>query len=319
MPRYVVDNNYEALEDTFDKGVNSIIPVTGQIVTASSSAGNIYKPEFVFDGLTTTQWAIAKTDTNPWIGVQFPNAIKLYKIILHPRVGNQKTTHIVTSCSLFGSNDGMNWIKIMESTEHVNKIVTIEFPVTRPYSYFRLNAQGRLQFGLSLIEMYDAHLLTFPKSIIGSNQNSIIPSIGQIISRSSVHLDNNTSFNTYEGEKAFDGNLNTTWISSLNDSNPWLKIEFTSKVIVNKIIVHSISNVSYATVPTNVTVSGSNDDIDWYKLGSDVLSTIELSIVKPFKFYKFDFIGPKLLSVSSIEMFEPSKNTDPIKTLVTFS
>ena len=73
MPRYVVDNNYEALEDTFDKGVNSIIPVTGQIVTASSSAGNIYKPEFVFDGLTTTQWAIAKTDANPWIGVQFPN------------------------------------------------------------------------------------------------------------------------------------------------------------------------------------------------------------------------------------------------------
>ena len=83
--------------------------------------------------------------------------------------------------------------------------------------------------------------------------------------------------------------------------------------------MHSISNVSYATVPTNVTVSGSNDDIDWYKLGSDVLSTIELSIVKPFKFYKFDFIGPKLLSVSNIEMFEPNKNTDPIENLSNIS
>ena len=49
----------------------------------------------------------------------------------------------------------------MESTEQVKKIVTIEFPVTRPYSYFRLNALGRLQFGLSVIEMYDAFYLLF--------------------------------------------------------------------------------------------------------------------------------------------------------------
>ena len=127
VPRYVIGNNYEAIEDVFDKGNTSIIPVTGQIVTDSSSAGNSYKPEFVFDGLTTTQWVISQTDQNPWIGVQFPNALKLYKIILHPRLGNQRTTHIITSCSLHGSNDGKKWTKIMESTEHINKIVTFDF------------------------------------------------------------------------------------------------------------------------------------------------------------------------------------------------
>ena len=158
VPRYVVDNNYHALEDTFDKGTTSIIPVTGQIVTASSSAGNMYKPEYVFDGKTNTQWAIAKTDLNPWIGVKFPNAIKLWKITLHPRLGNQKGTHIITSSSLHGSNDGVNWVKIMESNEHINKIVQIEFQITRPYSYFKLEAQGNLQFGLSLMEMFEAKI-----------------------------------------------------------------------------------------------------------------------------------------------------------------
>ena len=33
-----------------------------------------------------------------------------------------------------------------------------EFPVTMPFTYFRLNAQGRLQFGLSLMEKYEAKL-----------------------------------------------------------------------------------------------------------------------------------------------------------------
>ena len=65
-------------------------------------------------------------------------------------------------------------------------------------------------------------------------------------------------------------------------------------------------SVPYATVPTNATVFGSVDDKNWIELGSDALSTIELGIVKPFKFYKFHFIGPKLLSVSNIEMFEYS-------------
>ena len=109
-----------------------------------------------------------------------------------------------------------------------------------------------------------------------------------------------------EGEKAFDGNLNTAWISHGDDNDPWLKIEFISEIIINKVIVNSGVSVPYATVPTNATVFGSVDDKNWIELGSDALSTIELGIVKPFKFYKFHFIGPKFLSVSNIEMFEYS-------------
>ena len=114
-------------------------------------------------GLTTfltgnpaTQWAIANSDTNPWIQVQFPNAVQLYQIILHPRLGNATLTHKITSSALYGSNDGINYVKVMESNEHVDKVVTIDFNITRPYSYFKLEMMGNQQFGLSQMEMFEA-------------------------------------------------------------------------------------------------------------------------------------------------------------------
>ena len=69
VPRYVVDNNADVLEQLFEKGSTSIIPVTGQTVTASSFHANWTRPDHVFDGNPATQWAIANGDTNPWIHV----------------------------------------------------------------------------------------------------------------------------------------------------------------------------------------------------------------------------------------------------------
>ena len=47
VPRYVVDNNVNVLEQFFVKGSYSIIPVTGQAVTASSFHANWTKPDHV--------------------------------------------------------------------------------------------------------------------------------------------------------------------------------------------------------------------------------------------------------------------------------
>ena len=160
VPRHIVDNNYHNLESIFDKGTSNIIPVTGQVVTASSFHANWSLPANAFDNNLTTQWIIAKTDTMPWIQIQFPNSVQLYKVILHPRLRIQKNTHIITNSTFLGSNDGTTWTKIFESSEHVNKIVTIEFPVTRPYTYYRLETQGNLQFGLSNFELYSASVKT---------------------------------------------------------------------------------------------------------------------------------------------------------------
>ena len=102
VPRYVVNNNADVLEQLFVKGTTSIIPVTGQTVTASSFHANWTRPDYVFDGNPATQWAIANSDTNPWIQVQFPHDVQLYRIVLHPRLGNAILTHKVTSSALYG-------------------------------------------------------------------------------------------------------------------------------------------------------------------------------------------------------------------------
>ena len=44
----------------------------------------------------------------------------------------------------------------MESNEHVDKVVTIDFNIARPYSYFKLEVMGNQQFGLSQMEMFEA-------------------------------------------------------------------------------------------------------------------------------------------------------------------
>ena len=152
----MVDNNVNVLKQLCVKGSTSIIPVTGQTVTASSFHENWTRPDHVFDGKPATQWVIANGDTNPWIQVQFPNAVQLYRIILHPRLGNATLTHKVTSSALYGSNDGINYVKVMESNEHVDKVVTTNFNITRPYSYFKLEMIGNQQFGLSRMEMFES-------------------------------------------------------------------------------------------------------------------------------------------------------------------
>ena len=50
VPRYVVDNNADVLEQLFEKGSTSIIPVTGQTVKASSFHAKWTRPDHVFDG-----------------------------------------------------------------------------------------------------------------------------------------------------------------------------------------------------------------------------------------------------------------------------
>ena len=53
-PRYVVDSNYKAVEFISTKLNNTIIPVTGQIVTASSGIG-----DNAFDGGCRTEWVVS--------------------------------------------------------------------------------------------------------------------------------------------------------------------------------------------------------------------------------------------------------------------
>ena len=74
---------------------------------------------------------------------------------------------------------------------------------------------------------------------------------------------------TYPAWKAFSGVYNNdadSWVSSSNDTNKWIKIDFGSIKKVNKTILRQRKVNSTTTAPKDFILYGSNDDITYNKI-----------------------------------------------------
>ena len=58
------------------------------------------------------------------------------------------------------------------------------------------------------------------------------------------------------------------------------------------------------TARSHTTVFGSSDGVNWIELGEGSSITINLGVIKPLDYYRFELIGLNYLDVSNIEMFE---------------
>ena len=155
--------NREALEPLFDKSDTNIFPVVGQRASCSSYYvpwGSRAEPKNAFDGSTESQWVVGKGGQRSWIKIELPSAKQIWKISLLPRRGHQQTTQYFTHYWVEASNNDVKYDKILESTDPITHKRTFEFPVTKPYKYFRLEGDGKSSFGLTEFQMFEATVVT---------------------------------------------------------------------------------------------------------------------------------------------------------------
>ena len=112
---YVDDAVENILEQKF---TNNMFPVDGQIITASSqfSTNASHKKENAFDNSDTTQW-VSKSASENWIQVEIPVAKRVWKLILKPRLGSQRTDQYFTKYRFEAKlNEADAWTKLAEGT-----------------------------------------------------------------------------------------------------------------------------------------------------------------------------------------------------------
>ena len=151
----------DVIKPLFTLQETNILPVAGQIVTASSQNNTTnLRADNVFDGDPNTQWAISNSDLNSYVTIQveLPNPIQIHRVTLHPRTGAQKTTHIFIDYSFEYSVDGNKYETLFSSTNHIDQIRTFNFSPTKPAKYFRFSGIGRQHCGLAEIELFPAVL-----------------------------------------------------------------------------------------------------------------------------------------------------------------
>ena len=207
--------------------------------------------------------------------MQFPNAVQLYRIILHPRLGSATLTHKVTSSALYGSNDGIHYVKVMGSNEHVDKVVTIDFNITRPCSYFKLEVMETQQFGLSQMEMFEATFQTTKLVVGGGMSTNILGELqlDQNVYRHSTILGNNwTKFLPVTGWLGADYRITDSGltVAGLN-SRPSVNTDVVDKLYVDQLTAY----VSGGGITTSSTsgLKVDNNNIHLYVPGTTVVST----------------------------------------------
>ena len=89
------------------------------VITSSSIYSNLYTREYAFNGLTANYWACAVSDTQRWIQVQMPYALRKMMVTLVSPQGSAVTTANVPKTGTFqGSNNGSTWTTLMSCTRH---------------------------------------------------------------------------------------------------------------------------------------------------------------------------------------------------------
>lgn len=128
---------------TTDTATRYVLPA----LTANSNAGcvvsasSIYSSEFpvyyAFDGKTTDHWASTAADTNRWIQIQMPYALKNMRVMLV----NPKFSNAAVSGIFYGSNDGSAWTQIGTYSGRPSVIYTATSHALEnatAYSYLRI-------------------------------------------------------------------------------------------------------------------------------------------------------------------------------------
>ena len=82
----------------------------GCVLTASSEYSGSYQLEYAFNGLTNNYWACAISDSQRWVQVQMPYALRNIAVKLtSPQGGAVTTANVPASGAFQGSNDGSSW------------------------------------------------------------------------------------------------------------------------------------------------------------------------------------------------------------------
>ena len=89
------------------------------VITSSSIYSNLYTREYAFNGLTANYWACAVSDTQRWIQVQMPYALRKMMVTLVSPQGSAVTNaNVPKSGSFQGSNNGSTWTTLMSCTRY---------------------------------------------------------------------------------------------------------------------------------------------------------------------------------------------------------
>lgn len=82
----------------------------GCVLTASSEYSAGYQVEYAFNGLTNNYWACTNNDSQRWVQVQMPYALRNMTVTLvSPQGSAVRTNNIPVSGSFQGSNNGSTW------------------------------------------------------------------------------------------------------------------------------------------------------------------------------------------------------------------
>lgn len=80
------------------------------VLTASSEYSSGYQVEYAFNGLTNNYWACTNNDSQRWVQVQMPYALRNMTVTLvSPQGSAVRTNNIPVSGSFQGSNNGSTW------------------------------------------------------------------------------------------------------------------------------------------------------------------------------------------------------------------
>ena len=218
-------NVSKSLEPVFTKSTTNIFPITGQIASASSQYtrwGNRSNPSNAFDNDSNTQWITGTGGRRSWIKIELPNPKQIWKAEFHPRGGHQQTTQYFTDYWFEGSNDDINYERILESSDHVTQVRTFEFTITKPYKFFKFEGDGVSTMGLTEIKLFEAIPITkdyIDESIDNISEISTSNLTTGFIPFSKVDSNNKLTFNL-SNNLILDDNGN---ISTPNTSLSFLK------------------------------------------------------------------------------------------------
>lgn len=112
------------------------------VITSSSIFSNLYTREYAFNGLTANYWACAVSDTQRWIQVQMPYALRKMMVTLVSPQGRAVTNaNVPKSVSFQGSNNGSTWKSLGSSNLHdatPGSTTSIYIANSTGYKYLRI-------------------------------------------------------------------------------------------------------------------------------------------------------------------------------------
>lgn len=115
----------------------------GCVLAASSEYSGVYQMEYAFNGLTNNYWACAISDSQRWVQVQMPYALRNIAVKLTSPQGSAVTTaNVPVSGSFQGSNNGSSWAALGSYSGRstaAGSVTTYSLNNNTGYKYLRIS------------------------------------------------------------------------------------------------------------------------------------------------------------------------------------